>query len=138
MMHTLLVGTIVASALAGPTSLADTPFTPESPVASTAPATAAETTKLIPLVGETLGIGFTVVVNQDCPEGYWVHRDGWVGALPALVTFGAFYTVERRGAKTNVSGLMTNGNIGPKQVSIELKCTTDFAQAKKTIFHGMD
>ncbi|WP_308799787.1 hypothetical protein [Agromyces silvae] len=138
MLQSLLIGTIVASTLAGPTSLADTPSTHESPAASSAPATAAETTKTIPLVGETLGIGFTVVVNQDCPEGYWVHRDGWVGALPELVTFGALYTVERRGAKTNVSGLMTNGSIWPKQVSIGLKCTTDLAQAKKTIFHGMD
>lgn len=112
MFATVLSAAVLASTLA-------------SPILSTG---AQDDTRLVPLVREHLGAYYTLHVQESCPASHpYVHQDGWVGSLPKDVTFLPLYW----DGPNRVTGPMTNWGHRGAQVSIDLKCTSDFDQRRK-------
>lgn len=124
MLNTFLAGVVLASTMVSPV--------PVSPVSTTA--TDSDTVAK-PLVRERLGVGYTLHVNEVCPDSHpYVHQDGWVGSLPADVSFISQFwgsrdpEVDRR--PTKIWGVMTNWSNSRAEVSLDLICTSNKGKAR--------
>ncbi|WP_308797579.1 hypothetical protein [Agromyces silvae] len=119
----VLGSTVLASTLLASTLLASTLL---SPLPASAAETNASDVTVIELVGESIGVWFTVKVNQACPDTHpYVHVDGWTGSLPEHVYFDYRYEGVSGGPATRIRGAVKNWNLGLRYAPLDLTCTSD-------------
>ena len=80
----------------------------------------------------------TIRVNERCPDTHtYIHRDGvrvngtWAGGLTHTLWY---FTDDPEG----VDGLITNWNLYPVKLSLDLKCTSNLADAMYKDRLGLD